>query len=125
VILWLTGTNLNIQTLMGIIMMAGIVVEYSIVMLDFADHRVRDGSTPEEAVYEAAIVRFRPILMTSVTTVLALLPMAIGVAGGDADRPLALTIVGAVTAATLLLNFVVPCLYAIVKRPESQLASES
>ena len=116
-ILWLTETNLNIQTLMGIIMMAGIVVEYSIVLLDFADHKVREGMSPADAVYEAAIVRFRPILMTSVTTILALTPMAIGFAGGDADKPLALTIVGAVIAATLLPKFVVPCLYAVVKKP--------
>jgi len=117
VALWATGTNLNIQSFMGIIMMMGIVVEYSIVLLDFADRRVREGRSPEEAVYEAAMVRFRPILMTSVTTILALLPMAVGFAGGDADQPLALTIVGGVVAATLLPKFVVPCFYAILKRP--------
>lgn len=117
-ILWLTGTHLNIQSFMGIIMMMGIVVEYSIVLLDFADHRVREGATPSEAVYEAALVRFRPILMTSVTTILALLPMAFGFAGSEADRPLALTIVGGVIAATLLPKFVIPCLYSIMKRPE-------
>lgn len=119
VALWLTGTFLNIQTLMGIIMMMGIVVEYSIVLLDFADRQVRQGRTPEEAVYEAAIVRFRPILMTSVTTILALSPLAFGFAGSDADQPLALAIVGGVVAATLLPKFVVPCMYAIVKRPEA------
>lgn len=115
--LWITGTFLNIQTLMGIIMMMGIVVEYSIVLLDFADHEVRSGTSPQEAVFKAAIVRFRPILMTSVTTILALLPMALGFAGSDADQPLALAIVGGVFAATLLPKFVVPCMYAIAKRP--------
>ena len=115
--LWWSGTFLNIQSLMGIIMMMGIVVEYSIVLLDFADQEVRRGTSPEEAVFKAAIVRFRPILMTSVTTILALLPMAVGFAGSDADQPLALAIVGGVVAATLLPKFVVPCLYAIVKRP--------
>ena len=117
VVLWATGSFLNIQSLMGIIMMTGIVVEYTIVLLDFADGEVRRGKTPEEAVYETAIVRFRPILMTSLTTILALLPMAMGFAGSDADQPLALTIVGGVVAATLLPKFVVPCLYSIVKRP--------
>jgi len=115
--LWITGTFLNIQTLMGIIMMMGIVVEYSIVLLDFADHEVRSGTSPQDAVFKAAIVRFRPILMTSVTTILALLPMALGFAGSDADQPLALAIVGGVFAATLLPKFVVPCMYAIAKRP--------
>ena len=115
-ILYLTNTRLNIQSLMGIIMMIGIVVEYTIVLLDFANHRLSEGATVSEAIVDAAIVRFRPILMTSVTTILALLPMAIGFAGGEADVPLARTIVGGVIAATLLPKFVVPCLYVIIKR---------
>ena len=109
-------TRLNIQSFMGIIMMIGIVVEYTIVLLDFANHRLKEGATVHQAIVDAAIVRFRPILMTSVTTILALLPMAIGFAGGEADEPLARTIVGAVVAATLLPKFVVPCLYVIFKR---------
>jgi multidrug efflux pump subunit AcrB len=115
-ILYLTNTRLNIQSFMGIIMMIGIVVEYTIVLLDFANHRLSEGATVSEAIVDAAIVRFRPILMTSVTTILALLPMAIGFAGGEADIPLARTIVGGVIAATLLPKFVVPCLYVIIKR---------
>eukprot|EP00913_Durusdinium_trenchii_P028414 g26642.t1 len=105
--LWLTGTRLNIQSFMGIIMMIGIVVEYTIVLLDFSNHRLEEGADVTEAIVDAAIVRFRPILMTSVTTILALLPLAIGFAGGEADVPLARTIVGAVIAATLLPKFVV------------------
>ncbi|MFP6763331.1 MAG: efflux RND transporter permease subunit, partial [Planctomycetaceae bacterium] len=111
-----TDTRLNIQSFMGIIMMIGIVVEYTIVLLDFANHRLAEGATTHEAIVDAAIVRFRPILMTSVTTILALLPMAIGFAGGEADVPLARTIVGGVIAATLLPKFVVPCLYVLIKR---------
>ena len=116
-ILYLTGTRLNIQSFMGIIMMIGIVVEYTIVLLDFANHRLAEGATVQEAIVDAAVVRFRPILMTSITTILALLPMAIGFAGGEADEPLARTIVGGVIAATLLPKFVVPCLYVLIKRP--------
>lgn len=114
--LWLTGTRLNIQSFMGIIMMIGIVVEYTIVLLDFSNHRLSEGADVHTAIVDAAIVRFRPILMTSVTTILALLPLAIGFAGGEADVPLARTIVGAVIAATLLPKFVVPCLYVLVKK---------
>ncbi|MBA3315530.1 MAG: efflux RND transporter permease subunit [Planctomycetota bacterium] len=117
VALWATDTSLNIQSLMGIMMMMGIVVEYSIVLLDFADRRVEEGATPEEAVYEAATVRFVPILMTSVTTILAVSPMALGLTGHGTDQPLAIAIVGGVAAATLLPKFVVPCLYALLKRP--------
>jgi len=116
-ILWLTGTRLNIQSFMGIIMMIGIVVEYTIVLLDFANHRLSEGAGVQQAIVDAAIVRFRPILMTSLTTILALVPMAIGFAGGEADVPLARTIVGGVIAATLLPKFVVPCLYVLIKRP--------
>ena len=116
VVLLCFDTRLNIQSFMGIIMMIGIVVEYTIVLLDFANRRLEEGATVEEAIVDAAIVRFRPILMTSVTTILALLPLAIGFAGGEADVPLARTIVGAVVAATLLPKFVVPCLYVIAKR---------
>lgn len=116
VILYLTGTRLNIQSFMGIIMMIGIVVEYTIVLLDFANHRLQEGASPEEAIVDAAMVRFRPILMTSVTTILALTPMAIGFAGGEADEPLARAIVGGVIAATLLPKFVVPSLYVMMKR---------
>ena len=115
-ILYTTNTRLNIQSFMGIIMMIGIVVEYTIVLLDFANHRISEGADPQQAIVNAAIVRFRPILMTSVTTILALLPMAIGFAGGEADVPLARTIVGGVIAATLLPKFVVPCLYVLIKR---------
>ena len=115
-ILKLTGTRLNIQSFMGIIMMIGIVVEYTIVLLDFANGRLQEGADVEQAIVDAALVRFRPILMTSLTTILALLPMAIGFAGGEADVPLARTIVGGVIAATLLPKFVVPCLYVLVKR---------
>ena len=122
VILKLTGTRLNIQSFMGIIMMIGIVVEYTIVLLDFANHRLEEGATIQEAIVDAAVVRFRPILMTSLTTILALTPMAFpsvfgGLSGGEADIPLARTIVGGVIAATLLPKFVVPCLYVMMKRP--------
>jgi multidrug efflux pump subunit AcrB len=116
-ILWLTGTRLSIQSFMGIIMMIGIVVEYTIVLMDFANHRLADGASVTEAIVDAAVVRFRPILMTSLTTILALAPMAVGFAGSEADAPLARTIVGGVIAATVLPYFVVPCLYVIIKRP--------
>ncbi|MGI9458009.1 MAG: efflux RND transporter permease subunit [Aeoliella sp.] len=115
-ILLLTRTNLSIMSYMGIIMMVGIVVEYSIVLVSFANQRVQEGLSVREAIVDAAKVRARPILMTSLTTWLALLPMAIGAGGGDANAPLARTIIGGVIAATLLTMLVVPCLYVIFKR---------
>ena len=113
--LWLTGSNLSIMSFMGIIMMVGIVVEYSIVLVDFANHRLAEGLSVKEAIIDAAKVRARPILMTSLTTWLALLPMATGYFGGDANAPLAQAIIGGVIAATVLSLLVVPCLYVIFK----------
>ncbi|MCH2128940.1 MAG: efflux RND transporter permease subunit [Pirellulaceae bacterium] len=116
-----TQTNLSIMAFMGIIMMVGIVVEYSIVLVDFANHRLAAGRTVKEAILEAAQVRLRPILMTSFTTWLALLPMAIGAGGGSANAPLARTIIGGVIGATVLSLLVVPCLYVVMKRPPRSL----
>jgi len=115
VLLALTGTNLSIMTFMGLIMTVGIVVEYSIVLIHFANQRLADGASPTEAVLEAAHVRLRPILMTSLTTALALLPMAFGLAGGEANGALARTIIGGVMGATLLTLLVVPCLFVMFK----------
>ena len=116
VMLFLTGTNLSIPVLMGVIMMTGIVVEYSIILLSFANERVSAGRSVVESIKEATWIRLRPILMTSVTTWLALIPMAIGIAGGEANAPLARTIIGGVLAATALSLIVVPCLYVMIKR---------
>jgi multidrug efflux pump subunit AcrB len=115
-LLWITGTNLSVPALMGIVMMVGIVVEYSIVLVDFANRRLADGLTVQAAVCEAAHVRLRPILMTSLTTWLALLPMAIGFGGSSTNAPLARAIIGGVIGATVLSLVVVPCLYVVIKK---------
>ncbi len=121
----LTGTHFSVPAFMGIIMMTGIVVEYSIILLEFANQRVRAGLSVRDAIAEATWIRLRPILMTSLTTWLALVPMAIGAAGGEANAPLARTVIGGVLAATVLTLVVVPCLYVIVKRePTPALATE-
>jgi multidrug efflux pump subunit AcrB len=120
VMLSATGTNLSIMAFMGIIMTVGIVVEYSIVLVDFANRRLDDGLSVREAIIDATRVRMRPILMTSMTTWLALLPMAIGFGGGEANVPLARAIIGGVLGATLLSLIVVPSLYLILKRQKPQ-----
>jgi multidrug efflux pump subunit AcrB len=115
-LLRLTGTSLSIPAFMGIIMMTGIVVEYSIILLDFANQRMRAGQDAEQAIREATWIRLRPILMTSLTTWLALIPMALGLAGSEANAPLARTIIGGVLAATALSLIVIPCLYLALMR---------
>src|SRR2546426_10159898 len=116
--LFATGTHLNIQSLMGIIMMVGIVVSFSVLMVEFAN-RVREEAevrgeqkSAREAILEAAEIRLRPILMTALATILGLTPMAVA---GGANIPLARAVVGGVAAATLLVLFVVPILYLWLK----------
>jgi multidrug efflux pump subunit AcrB len=115
-ILYLTGTNLSIPAAMGILMMTGIVVEFSIILLTFANQLVDEGMPVRQAIVEATKTRFRPILMTSLAAWLAMLPMAIGGPGAEANAPLARAIIGGVIAAAALSLFVVPCLYVVFKR---------
>src|SRR2546426_2321143 len=117
--LFATGTHLNIQSLMGIIMMVGIVVSFSVLMVEFVNRVRADeeekgvAKSVREAVLEAAQVGLRPILMTALATILGLMPMAIA---GGANLPLARAVVGGVAAATLLVLFVVPILYLSLKK---------
>ena len=124
-LLFATNTHLSVPALMGIVMMIGIVVEYSIVLVDFANRRMADGKTPTDAVIDAARIRLRPILMTSLTTWLALLPMAIGFGGSGTNAPLARAIIGGVIGATVLSLVVVPCLYVLMKRKTVTSTDES
>lgn len=122
-VLWVSQTALSVPALMGIVMMVGIVVEYSIVLVDFANRRLQDGLSIRDAVVDAANVRLRPILMTSLTTWLALMPMAIGLGGDSTNGPLARAIIGGVLGATLLSLIVVPCLYVMMKRPPAPITA--
>ncbi|MBU6400428.1 MAG: efflux RND transporter permease subunit [Verrucomicrobia bacterium] len=114
----LTGTSLNIQSLMGSIMMVGIVVSFSVLLVEFANHlraEARAKGVPKsvrEAVVEAAAIRLRPILMTGLSAVLGLTPMAIA---GGANIPLARAVIGGVLAAMVMVLFVVPMLYLMFK----------
>ena len=124
-VLMLSGTHMSVPALMGIVMMVGIVVEYSIVLVDFANRRRADGLSVRDAVVDAAAVRMRPILMTSLTTWLAMLPMALGLGGSGTNAPLARAVIGGVIGATILSLVVVPCLYVMMKRPAPAAAAES
>ena len=121
-VLFVTGTALSIPVAMGILMMTGIVVEFSIILLTFANQLVSDGLPVQEATIEAVKIRFRPIIMTSLAAWLAMLPMAIGGPGTEANAPLARAIIGGVIAAAFLSLTVVPCLYVILKRENNQTA---
>ena len=113
--LWLTGTTMNVMSLMGIVMMVGISVSDSILIVEFTKSLRRDGMPIREAVATAARVRLRPVLMTSLATVIGLLPMALKLGeGSEAYAPLARAICGGVSVSAMLTVFVVPAAYLMV-----------
>ena len=113
----LTKTNINIQSLMGVIMMVGIAVAYGNILIDRINNLVKEGKPARDAVVQGATDRLRPVLMTTLTTVFGLLPMALGLQiGGEANVPLARAIIGGVLAATILTLFVIPVLYLLLSK---------
>jgi len=117
VMLWLTGTTLNIQSLMGTLMMIGVAVNNSILIVEFANHLREEGHSPAEAARLAAQVRLRPILMTGLVLIAAMLPLSVKLApGGEAMIPLARAVIGGMLVATVLTLVLVPCVYSLLKR---------
>ncbi|MBX7208653.1 MAG: efflux RND transporter permease subunit [Verrucomicrobiaceae bacterium] len=117
VTLWLTGTTLNVMSLMGVVMMVGIVVSNSILIVEFARHLHQEGRTLHDALIEACRVRLRPILMTSLATLIGLLPMALKLGtGSEAYAPLARAIIGGLAVSVVLTLFIVPAAYLIAHR---------
>jgi multidrug efflux pump subunit AcrB len=115
VFLWMTHTTLNIMSLMGVIMMTGIVVSNSILIVEFSGILQERGMNVKAAVVEACKVRLRPILMTSLATLLALLPMALGLeAGSEQYAPLARAMIGGLGTSLILTVFLVPAVYLMI-----------
>jgi HAE1 family hydrophobic/amphiphilic exporter-1 len=101
------------MSLIGVVILVGIVVNDAIVKVDFINQARRDGMALRDAILEAGRVRLRPIVMTTVTTVLGLSPMALGIGrGADLRAPLAIAVIGGLTVATVLTLVVVPVVYA-------------
>lgn len=121
VTLWGLGTTLNVQSLMGIVMMVGIVVSNSILIVEFTHRLVEDGMPMREAVATAGRVRLRPVLMTSLATVIGLLPMALKMGtGSESYAPLAQAIIGGLSVSLLFTVFIVPCAYLLVHGREEK-----
>lgn len=115
--LWLTRQSISVVVFIGVIILAGVVVNNAIVLLDCVNHLRAGGLTIRDAVIKACHLRLRPILMTTSTTVLGLLPMAVGMArGAELRRPLALTLIGGLTSSTLLTLVLIPVLYTWIIR---------
>jgi HAE1 family hydrophobic/amphiphilic exporter-1 len=112
VTLFATGTTLNLQSYIGCIMLGGIVVNNAILLVDQAGRLVREGWSTRDAVIEAGRRRLRPILMTTLTTLLGLLPLALGIGeGADAQAPLARAVVGGLASSTLITLVLIPVIY--------------
>jgi len=119
-VLYFTNTNINIQSLMGTLMMIGVVVNNSILLVEFANRRREQGLSSSEAALSAAQVRLRPILMTSLTLVASMLPLSIQFApGNEAMIPLARALLGGMIVSTVLTLILVPCVYSLVHRRRS------
>ena len=116
-ILWLTGTTLNVMSLMGVVMMVGIVASNSILIVEFTRHLRSEGHPLREAVALACRVRLRPVLMTSLATLIGLIPMALALGeGSEAYAPLARAIIGGLAVSVVLTVYVVPAAYYLYYR---------
>ncbi len=122
-LLLVTGTALNVASFMGLILLVGLIVKNGIILLDFTRLRMRDEGVPlEVAIREAARVRLRPILMTTLCTLFGLLPLALGIgAGSELQRPLALAVIGGLILSTPITLFAVPTLLIAIRGADYRL----
>jgi multidrug efflux pump subunit AcrB len=115
--LWLTGVTLNISSLVGVILIIGIVAENAIFVFHTIKQLQKEGVSLDEALTKALMVRTRPIIMTTLAAVLALLPLSLGLgAGTQMQQPLAVAVIGGFSVSSLLLFFVLPPLYKLLRR---------
>jgi HAE1 family hydrophobic/amphiphilic exporter-1 len=123
--LLLTGQELNVIAMLGFIMLAGLIVNNGIVLIDYINQARREGMSKKDAIIDAGKTRVRPILMTALTTILAMLTSAIGIGeGSEMMRPMAITIIGGLVYGTVLTLVVIPCIYDAFHREKSMVEEE-
>jgi len=120
--LWLMGMGLNIFSMIGLVLLMGLVAKNSILLVDLTNQLRADGKSIQEALIEACPTRLRPVLMTSLTIIITMLPAAIGLgAGADTNGPLAVAVIGGMASSTMLTLVVVPAVYSLVENGISRL----
>ncbi|MHB9119850.1 MAG: efflux RND transporter permease subunit, partial [Burkholderiales bacterium] len=108
--------TLNIYSMIGLVLLIGLVAKNSILLVDLTNQRREQGKSVDDALKEACPIRMRPVLMTSLTVILALLPAALGLgAGAETNGPLAVAVIGGMITSTLLTLVVVPAVYSLVE----------
>lgn len=123
VLLLITGTALNVSSMMGLILLVGLIVKNGIILLDFTRHRMKEGGLAlEPAIREAARIRLRPILMTTLCTLFGLLPLALGLgAGSELQKPLALAVIGGLALSTPITLYFVPTILVWIRGKDYKL----
>ena len=115
-LLWLTNNTLNTYSMIGLVLLVGLVAKNAILLVDLTNQRRSDGKAIDEALIEACPIRLRPVLMTSFTVILAMLPAAMGFgAGHETNGPLSIAVIGGMLSSTLLTLIVVPAVYSILE----------
>ena len=121
----LTGQEINVLAMLGFIMLSGLIVNNGIVLIDYINQARRAGASKKEAIIESGKTRVRPILMTVLTTVLAMLTTALGIGdGSDMMRPMAITLIGGLVYGTILTLIVIPCIYDLFNREKDMTEEE-
>ena len=123
--LLLTGQEINVLAMLGFIILSGLIVNNGIVLIDYINQARRAGASKKEAIIESGKTRVRPILMTVLTTVLAMLTTALGIGdGSDMMRPMAITLIGGLVYGTILTLIVIPCIYDLFNREKDMTEEE-
>ena len=122
--LWITNTLLGITAVIGILVLVGIVVNNGIVLVDYINQKKAEGHSTYDAILISGQDRLRPILMTALTTMLGLIPLALGIGEGtEINQPMAIVVIGGLFTSTLLTLFIVPIIYSLIDKETRKVAS--